>query len=148
MMSSAFLTTCHSKYRQEPFKIKEFFGTSYIFLIHCASLNFIFLWGFVYFMDKPLNSYYNLKEIYFVSYCGNVCICISNLEMNGSDLNSRAGRWDDSHRHGNSTTLFFFALVVLLLPFLCRISKYLCRYVNQSDKNDGKPFFFPPAPEP
>lgn len=43
---------------------------------------------------------------------------------------------------------FFFALVVLLLPFLCRISKYLCRYVNQSDKNDGKPFFFPPAPEP
>lgn len=42
MMSSAFLTTCRSKYRQEPVKIKEFFGTSYIFLIHCASLNFLF----------------------------------------------------------------------------------------------------------
>lgn len=83
MMSSAFLTCC-GKYRQEPVKIKEFFGTSYIFLIHSASLSFLFLWCFVYFMDKPLNSNYILKEIYFFWVLQwkalIICICISNVD--------------------------------------------------------------------
>lgn len=41
-----------------------------------------------------------------------------------------------------SIALHFFALAVPLLSFLCRVSKYLCRYVNQGDKNDRKLFFF------
>lgn len=40
-----------------------------------------------------------------------------------------------------SVTLHFFALAVPLLTFLCRIFKYLCRDVNQGDKNGRKPFF-------
>lgn len=139
MMSSAFLTCC-SKYRQDPVKIKEFFGTSYIFLIHCASLNLLFfLWCFVYFMDKSLNSNYILKEIYFGSYCGklSLSIFVFVMWMNGSDLNTRL----TGEMVVDTPIATIFALAVPLLCLLCRIFKYLCRYVNQGDKNDGKPFF-------
>lgn len=46
-----------------------------------------------------------------------------------------------------SIALHYFALAVSLLPFLSRISKYLCRYVNHRDKKEIK-YFFSPAPEP
>lgn len=138
----SFSTTCHKKYSEEPVKIKESFGTSQIFLIHCKSL-ILFLMIFCLLHGQAITFKLHLEgsllHLGLTMETSHVFVFL--MWMNGSDFNSRLDRCDSQDvAIALLTNLFCFSSPIL--PFLCRNSKYLCKYVNQGDKNDRKPFSF------